>query len=78
MTISSLFKARPLAVAVSMASFAAFSSVAYAQEDVNSETVESSEVVEQPQTEEVVVTGSRLRRDSFSSISPLTVIDADV
>ena len=78
MTISSLFKARPLAVAVSMASVAAFSSVAYAQEEVSSETVESAEVVEEQQTEEVVVTGSRLRRDSFSSISPLTVIDADV
>ena len=79
MTISSLFKARPLAVAVSMASVATFANVAYAQEETTAETVESSEVVEQQQqTEEVVVTGSRLRRDSFSSISPLTVIDADV
>jgi iron complex outermembrane receptor protein len=81
MTISSLFKVRPLAVAVSMASVAAFANVAYAQDQeevINSETiVENAEAEEaMQQTEEVVVTGSRLRRDSYSSVSPIQVLDA--
>ncbi|MHA6286979.1 TonB-dependent receptor domain-containing protein [Maricaulis sp. CAU 1757] len=42
------------------------------------ETVPQPDPVSEPQTEDrIVVTGSRLRRDEFSAISPLQVIDAD-
>ena len=80
MSISSLFKARPLAVAVSMASFAAFSSVAYAQEQeelINSEAVESAEVDEEQVTEEVIVTGSRIRRGNFDGATNVEVYTRD-
>lgn len=79
MKITELFKVRPLAVAVSVASLAAAN--AYAQEDqVTEETVQVQveQAQEQSADEEIVVTGSRLRRDEFSSISPMQVINADV
>ncbi|MDJ0917113.1 MAG: TonB-dependent receptor [Woeseiaceae bacterium] len=43
------------------------------EEDADQEPVEEAE-----QVEEVIVTGSRVARDTFSSISPLQVIDGEV
>ena len=58
-------------------------SAASAQEDDEAQPADTTPVpapVEstQPVVEEVVVTGSRLRRDTFSSISPLQVISGQV
>ena len=53
-----------------------------ATEEISESTVESSEEQAEaeatmPTMEEMVVTGSRLRRTTFESISPLQIIDAD-
>lgn len=48
----------------------AFSPSVFAQED----SAEEEAADEQEATEEIIVTGSRLKRDTFSSISPLQVI----
>jgi iron complex outermembrane receptor protein len=56
-------------------------SASYAQEAIESEDVEaSSSESEQVDSsvEEVVVTGSRLKRSTFSSISPLQIITAEI
>jgi iron complex outermembrane receptor protein len=56
-------------------------SISYSQETIESEEVEadSSESEQVASSiEEVVVTGSRLRRSTFSSISPLQIITADI
>ena len=58
-------------------------SATYAQDAVESETVvavESDAAQEESKVsvEEVVVTGSRLKRSTFTSISPLQVITADI
>jgi iron complex outermembrane receptor protein len=56
-------------------------SVSYSQETIESEEVEAessdSEQVDSS-VEEVVVTGSRLKRTTFSSISPLQIITAEI
>lgn len=78
MKITELFKVRPLAVAVSVASFAAAN--VYAQEDqVTEETVQVEQQAQSSDepTEEIIVTGSRISRDTFSSVSPLIQIDAN-
>jgi len=52
---------------------------AYAQ--TNDDLIETAEVVENEEDAsagEIVVTGSRLKKDSFSSVSPLQIIDAEV
>lgn len=75
----------PLAVGVSIAALiSAVSFPVYAQEiaqqkvDPKSEEVTSSRIIKKStDIEEVVVTGSRLRRSTFSSVSPLQVIDAN-
>ena len=60
-------------LAMSLSTFSA-----QAQEDAVEEAqVEIQEADEDDDTEEVVVTGSRLRRNTFSSISPLQVIDTE-
>lgn len=62
---------------VLLASFALAAPVAYAQEDedVADNTTAAKDA---PPVEEVVVTGSRLKRDTYSSISPLQVISGQV
>jgi iron complex outermembrane receptor protein len=56
-------------------------SISYSQETIESEEVEAdssdSEQVDSS-VEEVVVTGSRLKRTTFSSISPLQIITAEI
>ena len=56
-------------------------SVSYSQETIESQEVEAdssdSEQVDRS-VEEVVVTGSRLKRTTFSSISPLQIITAEI
>jgi len=49
--------------------------VAYAQ---NVEQIPAQEEETTSDNDEVVVTGSRIRRDTFSSISPIQVVDGDV
>ena len=46
---------------------------AFAQNDDNDSEDDNSGMVEAP-SEEITVTGSRLKRDTFTSISPLQVI----
>ncbi len=58
-------------------------SATYAQDAVESETVvaDQSDIAQDEDVgnvEEIVVTGSRLRRSTFNSISPLQVITADI
>lgn len=53
--------------------------IALAEEEIETEDV--AEVAEEeaaPAVEEIVVTGSRLRRDTFSSVSPLQIITSEV
>ena len=50
--------------------------VAMAQQDEEQEEQEAP-VAQQPVVEEVVVTGSRIRRDAFTSASPITVITSE-
>jgi iron complex outermembrane receptor protein len=59
------------------AAIAFFGNVAYAQ-TTDEEESDSDEVTEETVTEEITVTGSRIARDEFSSISPLQVIDGEV
>ncbi|WP_158078636.1 TonB-dependent receptor domain-containing protein [Microbulbifer mangrovi] len=79
----------PLKASVSTAVLAAvLSPVVFAQES-ESEITETNVEIKEEQTpvivgseddsdvEEVVVTGSRLKRDTFSSIAPLQIIDAE-
>ena len=53
------------------ASTLALTPQAFAQEEEEEEETESAEI------EEIVTTGSRIVRDTFSSISPLQVIDGE-
>ena len=56
-------------------------SAAYSQETIESEEVEADSSDSEQITssvEEVVVTGSRLKRSTFSSISPLQIITAEI
>ena len=64
-----------------------FASVGFAQQEEEDEAeaeeaaaapVQAPAQAAQPVVEEVVVTGSRLRRDTYSSISPLQVISGEV
>ena len=66
---------RNIALASTVLTAVAFAP-AQAQEVDEVETVASEAVEEAAVQERVVVTGSRLRRDEFSSISPLQVVDA--
>ena len=78
-----------LRIALLLLFFALFSSAAYAQEEeedgepatesTDEPTEEATEVEADvgDYIEEVVVTGSRLKRSTFESISPLQVIDAE-
>lgn len=78
---------KPLAAGVSVAALiSAVSFPAYAQEITQQQVeAQAEEQVEQSSgrlaknrdIEEVVVTGSRLKRDTFSSVSPLQVINAE-
>jgi iron complex outermembrane receptor protein len=57
-------------------------SASFAQETIESQDVEAEATSDSEQVdrsvEEVVVTGSRLRRSTFDSISPLQIITADI
>ena len=56
-------------------------SAAVSQDVIESEDVEAksnSAAEESATVEEVVVTGSRLKRSTFTSISPLQIITADI
>ena len=68
--------ARVPAWLVAAAGFAALGmfAPAYAQDAAGEAAVEEDEEV----TEEIVVTGSRLKRDTYSSIAPLQVISGQV
>lgn len=84
---TAMWQRKPLAAGVSVAALiSAVSFPAYAQEITQQQVeAQAEEQVEQSSgrlaknrdIEEVVVTGSRLKRDTFSSVSPLQVIDAD-
>lgn len=54
--------------------------VVIAEEEVDTEQVAEEEAADAPAQaiEEIVVTGSRLRRDTFSSVSPLQIITSEV
>lgn len=53
-------------------------SVASVEEGVEDQVVEDQAPQQAREVEEVVVTGSRLKRDTFSSIAPLQIITAEV
>jgi len=55
----------------------AFAQDAPTVEDVAEEVITTPAAVEEDDRDEVVVTGSRIKRDTFSSLSPLQVIDFD-
>jgi len=58
----------------------AFNNVAYAQEDVvEDEVIETTPVADEEEEggDNIIVTGSRIKRDTFSSLSPLQVITSD-
>ncbi|MCV6620684.1 MAG: TonB-dependent receptor [Cellvibrionaceae bacterium] len=84
---TAMWQLKPLAAGVSVAALiSAVSFPAYAQEITQQQVeAQAEEQVEQSSgrlaknrdIEEVVVTGSRLKRDTFSSVSPLQVIDAE-
>ncbi|MXP13411.1 TonB-dependent receptor [Altererythrobacter confluentis] len=58
-------------------SFAAFAAPAYAQDATDEET-QTTTVVEDPATSgAIVVTGSRIRRDEYTTAEPITVISAE-
>ncbi len=63
------------ATALASASFAV-PQIAYAQDTAQADTSqeETTETEEAPAAEEVTVTGSRIRRDTFSAIEPITVV----
>lgn len=68
-----------------IATFSLCLSVAFAQQEGGGDDSDSTDVTPEPAqapsaqpVEEVVVTGSRLRRDTYSSISPLQVITGQV
>ena len=73
---------RSFAIVASSALIFGSSSLTLAQETVESEVVEASvaEVVDNAASsvEEVVVTGSRLKRSTFTSISPLQIVTAEI
>ena len=54
-----------------------FSAAGFAQQDDQAEQEVAVAEDAPPQIEEVVVTGSRIRRDEFSSTSPITVITSE-
>ena len=74
MTLHASFK-----FAVLLTTSCLFASVGFAQQEEDADTEDTAPVQAPvqdalPLVEEVVVTGSRLRRDTYSSISPLQVI----
>ncbi len=52
--------------------------VAFAQDEVEGEDADSTSEASDKTIEEIVTTGSRLKRDTYSSISPLQIITAKV
>ena len=58
-----------------------FGGTAYAQEDTTGdvivETITTADEEEEESEDNIIVTGSRIKRDTFSSISPLQVITAE-
>lgn len=72
-------KTRLLQTSVLSSLMIGFGGVAYAQVETT-EVVDQveEEVFEEEEVDQVVVTGSRLRRNSFSSVSPLQVIDGEL
>ncbi len=63
-----------------LASGSVFANVAYAQEtavDEAPEVIQVAEEKEEKKKDNIIVTGSRIKRDTFSSISPLQVITAE-
>ena len=73
-----MMRKTPLALAIgSLVMASSFS--ALAQSEIDSETIPTEAASASPQTlEEVLVTGSRISRDVFSSSSPMDVIEMDV
>ena len=73
-----MIRKTPLALAIgSLVMASSFS--ALAQSEIDSETIPTEAASASPQTlEEVLVTGSRISRDVFSSSSPMDVIEMDV
>ena len=73
---------RSCAIVASSALIFGSSSLTLAQDTVESEVVEAAvaEVVDSAASsvEEVVVTGSRLKRSTFTSISPLQIVTAEI
>lgn len=72
-----MIRKTPLAIAIGAVAMASSFSV-LAQSDIDSETIESAaQSQETAEVEEVVVTGSRISRDVFSSSSPIDVLTVD-
>ena len=62
---------------VTLAGLSLFAPGAYAQEDEETED-ETAARQTQRQMDEVVVTGSRIKRDTYTSIAPLQVITSQI
>ncbi len=68
-----------LAVALGCVSYATVDLAAYAQDDTSvTADDEDDEFEEEDEEERLVVTGSRIRRDTFTSASPIQVIDGEI
>ncbi len=68
------------ALVVGAGAFAAPMALAQDQDaqQVDSEEVDSEEAEAQPQVEQIVVTGSRIRRNEFSSASPVQIVSGEL
>ena len=77
---SKLSKAVKLALLASLSTSLAFSANIFAAEDTEDAKEETTEAVEEKEEErgnKIVVTGSRLQKETFDSISPLQVITTE-
>ena len=76
-----MFRLKPLAAATLLGTLFSASAALAQEEQLESSTIEAvaeeSATADTGSVEEVVVTGSRLRSSTYSSVSPLQIIDAE-
>ena len=77
-----MFRLKPIAAATLLGTlFTANAAFAQEEEQLESSTIEAvaneSATANTDSVEEVIVTGSRLRSSTYSSVSPLQIIDAE-
>ncbi len=76
-----MFKLKPLTALAIFSSLLSVQTVLAQEEELESTTIEAvadeADEADLGPVEEIVVTGSRLRRSTYSSISPLQIIDAE-